>query len=383
MESQFGAEGFFEGEGCFPALLDDGFDGAFCGCFEGADIACAGGGGFAAVEGVVDFEFAAGDFAVGDGFDVDGGEVGIELASLAENGAEDEGVVFARGGEEEAGFAHEGAALRGDRWAGVAVVSVFEREKAGITGESCDDGVFSVGLENAAGVQGVDCYQGMVRDGVVGGELEPGGRICGLMAVAGDFLAAVSRDGDDGAGLPGDHPLALHFVGLGAGFVDAEGFAIDEKFDFLGIGISLHGDEGAGGDLGVGPMGEDVHHGFGCPLALVEVEVVFAKAGEVVGSASEGVEGPASMDIASFAGVVESSPAEGSRQPRKVAHFFPMLAGVDAHGGVVVGGGEDLFAVGHLVGCEKGVGKDFFFGEVGDLERTLPLVRISVAIPSL
>lgn len=88
VESELGSEGLFELEDGFLVAEDNCFHSANWGCLERAYIARARGSGFAAVEGVVDLEFAAGDFSVGDVLDVDGGEVGIELAAFPEDSPE-------------------------------------------------------------------------------------------------------------------------------------------------------------------------------------------------------------------------------------------------------------------------------------------------------
>lgn len=283
--------------------------------------------------------------------------------------------------QEEAGFAHESAALFGDRRSGVGGVPVFEGKEVSVSAEVGEDEVFAIRLEHSASVNGVDGDEVVIRNGFVDGGFQPSWCSGGDVAVSSHFLATVSSDGNESAGLPRDHPVALHFEGLGAGLVDAERFSIEEEFDFFGVGVGLHGNEGSERNLVMGPVRKDVNHGLAGPLTLVEVEEVFSKAGEVVGASGKGVEGPTAVDIGRFSGVIETGPAKGACDPRKVAHFFPVLASADADGAVVVGGIEKLLAIGHGLGGEEGVGEDFFLGEVGDEKWLLPLVRVAVAIP--
>lgn len=210
---------------------------------------------------------------------------------------------------------------------------------------------------------------------------ESGGLSCGGVAGAGDFFSATAGDGGEDAGGPGDEPFALHFVGVFSGAIDAEGFAIEEEFDFVGIGVGPDGNLGAGFHLRMGPVGEEVNHGLGGPLGLVEVVEVLFEAGEVERAAHEGAEGPAAVDVASFARVVESGPAEVAGIPVGVAEDFPVLTRGDADHGVVVGGVEDLLPVLALGGGDPIVGKDFFFGEIREGEGILALVREAIAEP--
>ena len=117
-------------------------------------------------------------------------------------------------------------------------------------------------------------------------------------------------------------------------------------------------------------------------MGLVEVVEVFFEAGEVERAAHEGAEGPAAVDVASFAGVVESSPAEVAGIPRSVAEDFPVLTRGDADHGVVVGGVEDLLSIAAAGGGGPIVGEDFFFGEVGEREGVLAFVGEAIAEPS-
>ena len=126
MEPKVGAEGFFEIEDDFLVAEDDGFDGADGGRLEWAGVARAGRGRITTVEGVVNTESLGNDFAIRDGFDIDGRELGVELAAFAKDGPEDELVVVVCGSEEDAGFAHEGAAFIRNRRRGVGWVTIFE-----------------------------------------------------------------------------------------------------------------------------------------------------------------------------------------------------------------------------------------------------------------
>ena len=175
----------------------------------------------------------------------------------------------------------------------------------------------------------------------------------------------------------------MHLVGVFSGLIDAEGFAVEEEFYFVGIRVGPDGDLGAELHFWMGPVGEEVDHGFGGPLGLVEVVEVFLEAGEIEGAAHEGAEGPAAVDVASLAGVVESGPAEVAGIPGGVAEDFPVLTRGDADHGVVIGGVEDLLPVLALGGVDPIVGEDFFFGEVREGEGVLALIGEAVAEPSL
>jgi hypothetical protein len=304
-----------------------------------------------------------------------------DTVSGAKDGGGDDGKFGGISSVETTSDAHKGATTcGGSSIFSVNWVSVFVGCKLKISYEVEVDSVVCVGSMIFVFINKCSCED---RSLIKFFELEfescrlGGGGLGG----AGNFFSSCAGDGGEGAGVPGDEPFALHGVSVFPGLIDAKGFAVEEEFHFVGIGVGPDGDFGAGFHLGMGPVREEVDHGRDGPLGLVKVVEVFFEACEIKGAAHEGAEGPAAVDVACFTGVVESGPAEVAGIPGSVTHDFPVLTGGDADHGVVVGGVEDLLPVGTAGGMGPVVGEDFIFGEIRKREGILALVREAIAEP--
>ena len=107
-------------------------------------------------------------------------------------------------------------------------------------------------------------------------------------------------------------------------------------------------------------MRQDVDHRLGGPLALIKVEQVLGEKREVESPAHEGAEGPATVDIGSLTQIVDAGPAVVSAVPGQVTHQLPVLAGGDAHRGIVIGGVEYLLAILAIRRSGPVIGEDLF-----------------------
>ena len=92
--------------------------------------------------------------------------------------------------------------------------------------------------------------------------------------------------------------------------------AVLEQLDLVAVGVGDDGDRRAGLDhVSQGPVGEEVDHGVGGVLGLVEVVEVLGEAGGVEDAHGGVAEGPVAAVGLGLAEVVEGGPLELAGDP--------------------------------------------------------------------
>ncbi len=264
------------------------------------------------------------------------------------------------GFQDDEGEAVEGFVGVADEGFVVGGVAVVEAGDGGGAGEGEVDGVVGVGADVAVFVEDADGDEGEVLAvggdfGAVGGEFNFGGGSGGGDFIGGDDRAVFGGDGFEGAGGVGDFPFVVD-AGHVFGFFFAEGLAVEEEFDGVGVGVGLDGD-GFAFKAGPVPGGEEVDHGFGGPLGLVDVEAVFGEAGDIDDAEVGRAGGPAIGG--GFADVIEAGPDEFAGDPGSFLHADELgfggvapIGSVDVVGGDLVGGADFLGDLDVAVGAE-------------------------------
>src|SRR5680860_59372 len=110
--------------------------------------------------------------------------------------------------------------------------------------------------------------------------------------------------------MPWHHPLTLHLIPFFSWFYFTKRFSIKEQLYSITIGIYPNWDFGALFYHRMCPMGQDMNHGVGSPLTLVQIIEIFFKIGNIYGSSHEGFKGPSSMHIACFSDIIMLRPSK-------------------------------------------------------------------------